>query len=156
MSLVRRALPEDAREVLRLRQVMIDSVSGGGDAGTWHEESLPGLRTRLADPDGTFAAFVVDHPERPGTLAALAAGTVEYRIGRETNPHGTVGFVFSVATDPGSRRRGHSRACMDELLAWFRERGARQIQLTASADARPLYEALGFKPKPDPLMELRL
>ncbi|WP_329010884.1 MULTISPECIES: GNAT family N-acetyltransferase [unclassified Streptomyces] len=156
MSLVRRALPEDAREVLRLRQVMIDSVSGGGDAGTWHEESLPGLRTRLADPDGTFAAFVVDHPERPGTLAALAAGTVEYRIGRETNPHGTVGFVFSVATDPGSRRRGYSRACMDELLAWFRERGARQIQLTASADARPLYEALGFKPKPDPLMELRL
>ncbi|MFH9428646.1 GNAT family N-acetyltransferase [Streptomyces sp. NPDC017615] len=156
MSLVRRALPEDAREVLRLRQVMIDSVSGGGDAGTWHEESLPALRTRLADPDDTFAAFVVDHPERAGTLAALAAGTVEYRIGRESNPLGTVGFVFSVATDPGTRRRGYSRACMDELLAWFHERGARQIQLTASADARPLYEALGFKPKPDPLMELRL
>ncbi|MGW3112486.1 GNAT family N-acetyltransferase [Streptomyces sp. NPDC001091] len=156
MSLVRRALPEDAREVLRLRQVMIDSVSGGGDAGTWHEESLPALRTRLADPDDTFAAFVVDHPERAGTLAALAAGTVEYRIGRESNPHGTVGFVFSVATDPGTRRRGYSRACMDALLAWFRERGARQIQLTASADARPLYEAMGFEPKPDPLMELRL
>lgn len=142
--------------MLRLRQVMIDSVSGGGDAGTWHEESLPALRTRLADPDDTFAAFVVDHPERAGTLAALAAGTVEYRIGRESNPHGTVGFVFSVATDPGTRRRGYSRACMDALLAWFRERGARQIQLTASADARPLYEAMGFEPKPDPLMELRL
>ncbi|MFJ8729902.1 GNAT family N-acetyltransferase [Streptomyces bauhiniae] len=156
MSLVRRALPEDAPEVLRLRQVMIDSLSGGGDAGTWHEESLPTLRARLADAEGTFAAFVVDHPERPGALAALAAGTVEYRIGRETNPHGTIGFVFSVATDPGTRRRGYARAGMDELLAWFRERGARQIQLTASADARPLYEALGFKPKPDPLMELLL
>ncbi|WP_405556024.1 GNAT family N-acetyltransferase [Streptomyces sp. NBC_01171] len=156
MNLVRRALPEDAPEVLRLRQVMIDSVSGGGDAGTWHEESLPTLRARLADPAGSFAAFVVDHPERPGALAALAVGTVEYRIGRETNPQGTIGFVFSVATDPGARRRGYARACMDELLAWFRARGARQIQLTASADARPLYEALGFKPKPDPLMELRL
>ncbi|MGV9317714.1 N-acetyltransferase family protein [Streptomyces sp. NPDC003660] len=155
MSLVRRAVPEDAREVLRLRQVMIDSVSGG-DAGTWHEESLPALRARLADPEGTFAAFVVDHPERPGVLAALAVGTVEYRIGRETNPGGVVGFVFSVATDPGTRRRGYSRASVDALLAWFRERGARQIQLTASADARPLYESLGFKPKPDPLMELRL
>ncbi|MFI9391816.1 GNAT family N-acetyltransferase [Streptomyces bauhiniae] len=156
MSLVRRALPEDAPEVLRLRQVMIDSLSGGGDAGTWHEESLPTLRARLADAEGTFAAFVVDHPERPGALAALAAGTVEYRIGRETNPHGTIGFVFSVATDPGTRHRGYARAGMDGLLAWFRERGARQIQLTASADARPLYEALGFKPKPDPLMELLL
>ncbi|MEU6816902.1 GNAT family N-acetyltransferase [Streptomyces sp. NPDC046860] len=155
MSLVRRAVPEDAREVLRLRQVMIDAVSGG-DAGTWHEESLSGLRARLADPDGTFAAFVVDHPERPGALAALAAGTAEYRIGRESNPRGVVGFVCSVATDPGTRRRGYSRRCVDELLAWFRGRGARQIQLTASAEARPMYEALGFRPKPDPLMELRL
>ncbi|MFD4787110.1 GNAT family N-acetyltransferase [Streptomyces sp. NPDC058459] len=156
MSLVRRAVPEDAREVLRLRQVMLDSVSGGGDAGAWHEGSLPALRARLAEPAGTFAAFVVNHPERPGVLAALAAGTVEYRIGRESNPHGTVGYLFSVATDPGTRRRGYSRACVDGLLAWFRERGARQVQLTASAEARPLYEALGFRPKPDPLMELRL
>ncbi|MGA5321037.1 GNAT family N-acetyltransferase [Streptomyces seoulensis] len=50
--------------------------------------------------------------------------------------------------------RGYARACVDGLLDWFRVRGARQIQLTASADARPMYEALGFKPKPDPLMEL--
>lgn len=44
---------------------------------------------------------------------------------------------------------------MDALLEWFRARGAVQIQLTASADAA-LYASLGFKPKPDPLMELLL
>ncbi|WP_328434918.1 GNAT family N-acetyltransferase [Streptomyces sp. NBC_00425] len=168
MSLVRRALPEDAAEVLRLRQVMIDSVSpgdvspggpAGGSAGgsvDWHAESLPTLRARLADPDGDFAAFVVEHPERPGALAALVVGTIEYRIGRSLNPHGTIGFVFSVATDPDARRRGYARACMDELLAWFRARGAAQVHLTASADAAPLYASLGFRPKPDPLMELLL
>ncbi|MFE9448002.1 GNAT family N-acetyltransferase [Streptomyces sp. NPDC006739] len=156
MSLVRRATPEDAEEVLRLRQVMIDSMVGSDPSTDWHETSLPTLRERLADTDGDFAAFVVDHPERPGALAALVAGTVDYRIGRMGNPLGTVGFVFSVATDPGTRRQGYARACMAVLLDWFRARGAVRVQLTASAEARPLYDSLGFLPKPDPLMELTL
>ncbi|MFI1070312.1 GNAT family N-acetyltransferase [Streptomyces puniciscabiei] len=158
MSLVRRAVPEDAMEVLRLRQVMIDSMGsgGGGGATDWHAESLPTLRGRLAGPDGDFAAFVVDHPDRPGALAALVAGTLEYRIGKAGNPHGRVGYVFSVATDPDARRRGYARACMEELLAWFRERGAGHVLLNASPQAEPLYASLGFTRDPDPSMRLLL
>ncbi|MER5209241.1 GNAT family N-acetyltransferase [Streptomyces sp. NPDC002838] len=157
MSLVRRAGPEDAEEVLRLRQVMIDSMDRPDAADTaWHAESLPALRGRLAEPDGDFAAFVVDHPERPGSLAALVAGTLEYRIGRAGNPRGRDGYVFSVATDPEVRRRGYARACMEELLQWFRERGAGKIDLHASAEAVPLYASLGFVHKPDPSMRLVL
>lgn len=157
MSLVRRALPDDADEVLRLRQVMIDSVfSGDSSATDWHVESLPVLRERLAEPDGDFAAFVVDRPDRPGALAALAAGTLEYRIGKASNPRGRVGYVFSVATDPDARRRGYARACMAELLEWFREREVGQVDLTASAEAQPLYESLGFARTGDPFMRLML
>ncbi len=157
MSLVRRALPEDAAEFLRLRQVMIDSMfAPGGGPADWHAESLPTLRDRLADADGDFVAFVVERPGRPGALAALAAGALEYRIGRTGNPHGRVGHVFSVATDPDARRRGHARACVEELLEWFRRRGARQVDLNASAEAEPLYASLGFVRKPDPSMRLEL
>ncbi|MEU0406357.1 GNAT family N-acetyltransferase [Streptomyces griseorubiginosus] len=156
MSLVRRALPEDAEEVLRLRQVMIDALPGGDASTAWHAEALPSLRERLGEADGDFAAFVVDHPDRPGALAALVAGTVDYRIGKAGNPHGLAGYVFSVATDPGARRRGYARVCMDELLAWFRERGAGQVMLTASPEAEPLYGDLGFVTKPDPTMILQL
>ncbi|MPY50983.1 GNAT family N-acetyltransferase [Streptomyces acidicola] len=155
MSLVRRAVAEDAEEVLRLRQVMIDAVGGADTSADWQTESLPTIRAKLADTDGTFAAFVVDHPEKPGALAALVVGTIEYRIGRARNPHGTIGYVFSVATDPDQRRRGHARACMEVLLDWFREKGAGQVDLTASAEARPLYASLGFRRTPDPLMRLR-
>ncbi|MGW3723591.1 GNAT family N-acetyltransferase [Streptomyces sp. NPDC000851] len=156
MSLVRRAVPEDAEEVLRLRQVMIDSVFAADGSRDWHTESLPTLRARLGEPDGDFAAFVVDHPERPGALAALVAGTLEYRIGKAGNPHGRIGFVFSVATDPDARRRGYARACMEELLHWFRESGVGQVDLTASAEAEPLYASLGFARQKDPLMRLKL
>ncbi|MER6028015.1 GNAT family N-acetyltransferase [Streptomyces sp. NPDC001851] len=158
MSLARRAVPEDAEEVLRLRQVMIDSLGrpGGSRAGGWHADSLPVLRERLGEEDGDFAAFVVDRRDRPGALAALVAGTVDYRIGKPGNPRGRVGYVFSVATDPEARRRGYARACMEELLAWFRERGAGQVLLTASPEAEPLYASLGFTRDPDPSMRLLL
>ncbi|MET9757715.1 GNAT family N-acetyltransferase [Streptomyces sp. NPDC006372] len=156
MSSVRRALPEDAEEVLRLRQVMIDSLFAADPSTAWHGESLPTLRAKLAEPDGDFVAFVVDHPERPGALASLVAGTIDYRIGKPADPQGKVGFVFSVATDPDARRRGYARACMTTLLEWFRERDARRVQLTASREAEPLYVSLGFRPKPDPLLELTL
>jgi GNAT superfamily N-acetyltransferase len=122
----------------------------------WHAESLPGLRSRLADPDGDFAAFVVDRPGRPGELASLVVGTVDYRIGRAGNPRGVIGCVFSVATDPDQRRRGYARACMEVLLDWFRERGAGSVDLNASAEAEPLYASLGFVRKPDPSMRLSL
>jgi GNAT superfamily N-acetyltransferase len=154
MGFVRRATGEDAPEVLRLRQVMIDSVFAADASTAWHSASLPVLRARLAEPDGDFAAFVVEHPERPGALGALAAGTEEYRIGRAGNPQGRVGHVFSVATDPDVRRRGYARACMEELLRWFRERGVAQVDLNASAQAEPLYASLGFVRKPDPSMRL--
>ncbi|AQS69792.1 GNAT family N-acetyltransferase [Streptomyces pactum] len=156
MSLVRRAVAGDAAEVLRLRQVMIDSVSPASPTG-WQAASLPTLRARLDRPDGEFAAFVVDHPDRPGALAALVAGTLEYRIGGPGKPpDGLIGYVFSVATDPDARRRGYARACVDELLEWFRERGARQVMLTASPDAEPLYESLGFTRDTTPSMRLYL
>lgn len=155
MSLVRRAVPEDAEELLRLRQVMIDSMAGADTSTDWHAESLTTVRGRLADPDGGFAAFVVDHPERVGVLGALVVGTVEYRIGRAGNPHGRIGYVFSVASDPEVRRRGYARACMEALIAWFREEGVGQIDLTASAEAAPLYASMGFVRTPDPLMRLR-
>ncbi|WP_457458480.1 GNAT family N-acetyltransferase [Streptomyces sp. TE5632] len=155
MTLVRRAVPKDAEEVLRLRQVMIDSMPHASPSTDWHADSLPVLRARLAETDGSFAAFVVDHPDRRG-LATLAAGTIDYRIGGAHNPYGIDGYVFSVATDPDARRRGHARACVEALLVWFRERGARRVRLTASPQAEPLYASLGFTRRPDPLLELRL
>ncbi|MDT0612027.1 GNAT family N-acetyltransferase [Streptomyces lancefieldiae] len=156
MSLVRRAVAEDAEEVLRLRQVMIDSMTPASPT-EWQADSLPALRARLADPDGEFAAFVVEHPDRPGALAALVVGTLEYRIGGPNKPPGgLIGYVFSVATDPDARRRGYARACMDELLEWFRERDASHVMLTASPDAEPLYSSLGFTRDTTPSMRLYL
>jgi GNAT superfamily N-acetyltransferase len=162
MSLARRATPEDATELVRLRKVMLDSVSGfpagceAPGAGDWQEVAAEQLRRKLADPEGDLTAFVVERPGRSGELAACVIGTIEYRLGGPSDPSGRTGYVFSVATNPGQRRRGYSRACMEALLEWFRERGVRRVDLRASAEGEPLYTSLGFVRTPDPAMRLTL
>lgn len=199
---VRRATPEDAEELVRLRTIMLDSLHRSDDRG-WQSHAVEILRKRLAAPDGDFAVFVVDRPGKDGTearddgtgmgdvgtgtgspatgtgdasagtshpatrtgaprsggapapaLAACAAGTVEHRLPGPGNPLGHVGHVFNVATDPDLRRRGYSRACMTALLAWYRERGVRKIDLHASVEGEPLYASMGFVRNAAPAMRL--
>ncbi|MFD3438015.1 GNAT family N-acetyltransferase [Streptomyces sp. NPDC058685] len=153
MTAARRATPEDALELVRLRKVMQDSCHGPNPDVSWQPAAVATLRARLAEPDGDLTAFVVD---RPGGLAACAVGIIEHRLGGPGNPRGVSGYVFSVATDADMRRRGHSRACMEALLAWFEERGVRKIDLRASSEGEPLYTSLGFARTPDPAMRLTL
>jgi GNAT superfamily N-acetyltransferase len=124
--------------------------------GPWQESALESLRSRLAEPDGSLAAFVVDSPQRPGTLAACVVGVIESLLGSPDNSTGELGYVFSVVTDPDHRRRGYSRACMQRLLDWYQQRGVTTVDLKASAEAEPLYLSLGFVRTRDPAMRLVL
>lgn len=53
--------------------------------------------------------------------------------------------------------RGHARACLDALLAWFAEdTGARVVNLNATADGAGLYRSLGFAAPRFPALQLRI
>ncbi|TYB36489.1 GNAT family N-acetyltransferase [Micromonospora sp. AP08] len=156
MADARRATPEDAGELVRLRGLMLAAMSGTPTPpGSWQDAARDNLRAWLAEPEPWLAAFVVDAPDG-GALAACAVGTTERRLGGPGNPSGLVGYVFNVSTDPGHRRQGHSRSCLTALLNWFRERGVRTVDLRATAAGRPLYRALGFRETADPAMRLTL
>jgi GNAT superfamily N-acetyltransferase len=152
----RPATPDDADELVRLRAVMLQTF---GDPTTWNDDwrspSRETLRKRLTGPGSSMAAFVVDRADGSG-LAACAVGIIEERLGSPGNLSGLTGYVFNVSTDPGFRRRGHARACMESLLQWFRSRGVGPVDLRASAEGEPLYADLGFRRTPDPAMRLRV
>lgn len=155
MVMARPATAGDAAELVRLRGLMLAAVTGAEPPpGPWQDVAREDLREWLAEPEGSLAAFVVDAPD--GGLAACAVGAIERRLGGPTNPSGRVGYVFNVCTDPEHRRRGYSRACMTALLAWYRRRGVRRVDLRASAAGQPLYRSLGFQATRDPTMRLSL
>jgi GNAT superfamily N-acetyltransferase len=158
--MARRAIPDDAPQLIRLRAVMLAAVSRPPRPvtvdDTWARRAEQTLRVRLAEPAGSLTALVVDDPDGSGRLLASAMGVIENRLGSPANPGGQVGYVFSVATDPAHRRRGYSTACMRGLLAWFAERGVSVVDLRTSAEAEPLYRSLGFVRTPEPAMRLVL
>jgi GNAT superfamily N-acetyltransferase len=154
---VRKATVADAEELVRLRAVLMASIyASPSPDDAWQPLASDTLRHRLAEADPTLLGFVVERPEEPGSLAACAFGTLEYRLGGPGNPSGRVGYIFNVVTDPEHRRKGYSRRCVIALLDWYRDRGVRTIDLRASADGEPLYRSLGFARTPDPAMRLRL
>jgi GNAT superfamily N-acetyltransferase len=59
---------------------------------------------------------------------------------------GRQGVVLNVYTEPAWRRRGVAELIMRHILAWTAEAGLDTLVLHASAQARPIYERLGFVP----------
>jgi GNAT superfamily N-acetyltransferase len=152
---VRRAAAADAEALTRLRELMLSDMgmlNTGADPG-WRDRAEAWFAERLDDKDD-FAAFVVAHPDG---VVSCAAGLCDRHAPGPGNPDGVQGLVFNMSTDPDWRRRGYARACLDALLAWFRdETEARVINLHATGEGIALYRSYGFAEPRYPALQLRL
>jgi ribosomal protein S18 acetylase RimI-like enzyme len=137
---VRRATPDDAPELVRLRRVMFDAMGVDHGDPAWAAACERVLRSELAS--GAMAAFVVDGD--PG-LAACGVAMVGQRLPGPQNPTGRHGYVQSMATDPGARRQGHAREVFAALMAWFAENGVTSVGLHATTLGEGLYREFGFR-----------
>lgn len=154
MITIRRAGPADAEAVVELRTLMmseIDPASGQDDS--WQETAVEWFRKALSGDEA--AAFVVETDQ--GELVAAAFGEVRPHAPSSNNPSGVSGHLANVVAVPAYRRRGLARACVEQVLTWFREEtDASTVELAATEPGRPLYEDLGFTIRPYPTMRLNL
>jgi len=153
---VRRAAAGDAAALTRLRELMLSEMgmlAAGTDPG-WRDRAEAWFARRLDDKDD-FAAFVIEDPGLG--VVSCAAGVCDRHAPGPGNPGGVQGLVFNMSTDPRFRGRGYARACLDTLLAWFRdETEARVINLNATSDGTALYRSFGFTEPRYPALQLRL
>ncbi|MCX5206576.1 GNAT family N-acetyltransferase [Streptomyces sp. NBC_00237] len=163
MTRVRQAVQDDVPELVRLRAMLFENL--GGDFfnpeshenseerdGGWRGELAVVLKEQVASE--SVRILVVDAGDGSG-LAACGIGTIEQRLPGPHLRNGRIGHVIGVITDPAHRRRGHSRAVLEELLDWFRHQFVARVDLYASAEGEPLYRALGFDDLPDPALYWR-
>lgn len=153
---VRKARPEDAPELVRLRHAMFRAMAEAGAAGrardvddtSWYAAAEEAIALRITQ--GTLAAFVVDEePGMSGTdrrsrLLACAVATLEDRLPGPGFPRGTSGSMSTVFVAPKQRGRGLARAVVTAGLSWLDEMGAEVVDLHATPDAAHLYRSLGF------------
>jgi GNAT superfamily N-acetyltransferase len=64
-----------------------------------------------------------------------------------------VGYVAGVYVLPAWRRRGLARAVTEAAVDWLWSVGCRAVRLHAADEARPIYEALGFVPSNEMILE---
>ena len=153
---VRRGVAADAAALTRLRELMLSDMGtlAAGTDPSWRDKAQAWFARRLDDKDD-FAAFVIEDPGLG--VVSCAAGVCDRHAPGPGNPGGVQGLVFNMSTDPRFRRRGYARACLDALLAWFRdETEATVINLNATSDGTALYREVGFTEPRHPALQLRL
>ena len=149
--LIRRATVGDADVIARHRARMFQDMGEippemfddfVGASRAWTERALASgeyigwLAIPKDQPDAIIAAAGVQlrqvppHPLRPAREGAFAKGR-----------HA---IVLNVFTEPEWRHRGVAVLLMDEIVRWAREEKLDRLVLHASAQARSLYEQMGF------------
>jgi ribosomal protein S18 acetylase RimI-like enzyme len=153
---LRRAEAGDAAALVRLRALMLHDMGRqvGGDDAAWRGVAEKWFAGRLGETH-EFAAFVVEDPAL-GVISS-AVGTCDRHAPDPANLSGLHGHISNISTDERCRRRGHARACLDALLAWFRdETEVRVVNLNATTHGMAMYQAVGFDPPRYPALQLRL
>jgi GNAT superfamily N-acetyltransferase len=137
--------PDDAAEVARLAVCMYQELGAEAPAdGGWERWAATAADVVRARLGHDVVLFAVDDPGRPGGLVSCGAGTVWTRLPNPWYGDPRVGYIQWMSTDPGHRRRGHSRAVLRALLDWFDARAIHVVELHASTMGEPLYRSEGF------------
>jgi GNAT superfamily N-acetyltransferase len=136
---LRRATPDDAEALARLRGLMHTSM---GDELTeeWYAECVAAFRRRTATE--TFRAYVVDVG---GELVCSGAGWLDEHLPSPYLLSGVRGHIASMSTDPAHRRNGYAREVFAALMDWFHSLDVKRVDLRATEEGRVLYEQFGFQ-----------
>jgi GNAT superfamily N-acetyltransferase len=149
---VRPATLDDADALVRHRIGMFTDMGYALDLPA-HESAY---RVWLAEtmPAGTYRAWVVEDAAR-AIVGGGGITVIPWPPGPQ-HPGGRVAFVYNVYTEPAHRRQGVARRVMNAIHAWCREAGIESIALNASGFGQPVYEAMGYRLAPSPMMILKL
>ena len=141
---IRPAIPDDLDHVLHHRRRMFEDM-GFTDAPALDrmiEVSTALLRRGLADD--TYRGWLVE--DVAGSVVAGGGVILLEFQPHPIDPRPQRAWVVNMFTEPGHRRRGLARRLMDAMIGWCRDAGLTHLNLHASDEGRPLYEALGFEP----------
>jgi GNAT superfamily N-acetyltransferase len=121
--------PAAFEELRKQTEIWTESALSSGEYIGWL--GIPKTRPDvIAGGAGIQLRRVAPHPCRPPRDGAIAKGR-----------HA---IVLNVFTEPEWRRRGLALLLMQELIRWVQDEQLDRLVLHASAEARPLYERLGF------------
>jgi RimJ/RimL family protein N-acetyltransferase len=140
MTLVRRAEPGDAAELVKL------AAAVAGEEGRW---ILATEGWRSVSDERRYLRSVVRHPDA-AVLVAEADGHVVGRLSLSRDPHPASRHVADVGlmVAAAHRGRGIGKRLLEEAVVWSRRSGITKLELHVfpwNEAALGLYESFGFE-----------
>jgi GNAT superfamily N-acetyltransferase len=144
---IRSATIDDVDVLVHQRVAMFRDMGRTFDADAVRRAFGDWLRGLM--PTGSYRAWLVES----GSDAVAGGGITVIPWPPGPQYLGTkLAFVYNVYTEEAHRKRGLARAVMGAIHDWCRAEGITSLALNASADGKPLYDALGYVVTPSPMM----
>jgi len=141
---IREAQPEDIAEIVLHRRRMYEDMGERDATALDAMQVSTAAFLETAIPAGLFRGWLAE--TRAGRVVAGGGIMIVPWLSRPSDPEPRRAWILNVYTSPEYRRLGIARRLMQTMIAWCRRAGFQSVALHASADGRPLYESLGFKP----------
>jgi len=105
-------------------------------------------------PAGEYRAWVAETADGPEGDVVAGGGilVLPWPPGPQSLAGKSLAFVYNIYTEPAHRKRGLARSLMETIHAWCASEGIPALALNAAADARHLYESMGYFDAPSPMM----
>jgi GNAT superfamily N-acetyltransferase len=152
---VRAATLADIDALTRHRLGMFTDMGTTFDAPVIDRMFRAWLRDMM--PAGEYLAWVCEAgpggtAEDAGIVAGAGITLLKWPPGPSPLRSERVAFVYNVYTEPPHRRRGLARRLMETVHAWCAEHGVAAVALNAAPAARYLYDSMGYREAPSPMM----
>lgn len=138
---MRRGAADDVDTIVYQRVAMFRDMRAADDAAlaSMTERFRPWLETEMAA--GRYQAWLIESEGK--AVAGAGVWLKEVQPGTRARTL-RIPYILDVLVERDHRRRGLARQLMDAILEWARSEGHEIVELHASDEGRPLYEALGF------------
>lgn len=151
--ILREAGKEDIPVLIELRLAFLREEHGGLTAQ--EETSLRTVLTEYFTRNiGTMVfAWLLEVGGEPVSAAYLAVSE------KPANPAfitGRIGTILNVYTKAEYRRRGYATRVLGNLIDRARKENLSKIELSATADGKPVYEKIGFQVKNSDYTDMQL
>lgn len=141
---IREAQPQDIAEIVHQRRRLYEDIGEPDGAALDAMQASSAAFLEKAIPTGLFRGWLAE--TRGGRVVAGGGLMIVPWLSRPADPKPRRAWILNVYTDPEYRRQGIARRLMQTIIQWCRQAGFQAVALHSSADGRPLYESLGFKP----------
>jgi GNAT superfamily N-acetyltransferase len=145
---IRPATVDDIDALVHHRVAMFSEMGTSIDADSV-AKAFQDWVTKLL-PAGTYRGWVVEAAD--GGIVAGGGMTILPWPPGPWYAGGRMAFVYNVYTEPEHRRQGLARMIMDAIHQWCRDEGIGVAGLNASGQAQRLYESMGYRQMPAPMM----